>query len=225
MKALIDFYLKLLTRFPLARWSPIPLRLIVGYGFMQHGFAKLSGGPDAFVAILQAMGVPAPHFMAWLTILTELLGGLAVLLGAFVTIVSVPMMAVLLVAMFTVHLPYGFSSIKLLAVTATGAKFGPVGYEVILLYLASLVALVIGGSGPFAFDEVIGKRVDARDDEERGVRTPALSVEVITLPVSDVERALRFHVDQVGFTLDVDYSPNDAFRVVQLTPPGSSCSI
>jgi predicted enzyme related to lactoylglutathione lyase len=52
-----------------------------------------------------------------------------------------------------------------------------------------------------------------------------LSIEVITLPVSDVERALRFYVDRVGFTLDVDYSPNDAFRVVQLTPPGSSCSI
>jgi predicted enzyme related to lactoylglutathione lyase len=52
-----------------------------------------------------------------------------------------------------------------------------------------------------------------------------LSIEVIALPVSDVERALRFYRDQVGFTLDVDYSPNDAFRVVQLTPPGSSCSI
>jgi len=51
------------------------------------------------------------------------------------------------------------------------------------------------------------------------------SVEVITLPVSDVDRALRFYVDRVGFTLDVDYAPNDAFRVVQLTPPGSACSI
>ena len=51
------------------------------------------------------------------------------------------------------------------------------------------------------------------------------SVEVITLPVSDVERALRFYVDRVGFTFDVDYSPNDAFRVVQLTPPGSGCSV
>jgi catechol 2,3-dioxygenase-like lactoylglutathione lyase family enzyme len=51
------------------------------------------------------------------------------------------------------------------------------------------------------------------------------SVEVITLPVGDVDRAVRFYVDQVGFTLDVDYSPNKAFRVVQLTPPGSSCSI
>ncbi len=57
------------------------------------------------------------------------------------------------------------------------------------------------------------------------MRTPTFSVEVVTLPVSDVERALRFYVDQVGFTLNVDYSPNDAFRVVQLTPPGSSCSI
>ena len=55
--------------------------------------------------------------------------------------------------------------------------------------------------------------------------TASFSVEVITLPVSDVERALRFYVDQVGFTLDVDYAPNDVFRVVQLTPPGSSCSI
>ena len=57
------------------------------------------------------------------------------------------------------------------------------------------------------------------------METPTFSVEVITLPVSDVERALRFYVDQIGFTLNVDYSPNDAFRVVQFTPPGSGCSI
>jgi len=131
---------------------------------MQHGFAKLSRGPGAFVAVLQAMGVPAPHFMTWSTILIELLGGLAVLLGAFVTIVSVPMMAVLLVAMLKVHLRYGFSSIKLLAVTATGAQFGPVGYEVILLYVACLATLVIGGSGPFAIDGLIGKGLHARGE-------------------------------------------------------------
>jgi catechol 2,3-dioxygenase-like lactoylglutathione lyase family enzyme len=51
------------------------------------------------------------------------------------------------------------------------------------------------------------------------------SIEVVTLPVSDVDRALRFYVDQVGFTLDVDYAPTGSFRVVQLTPPGSACSI
>jgi putative oxidoreductase len=141
----------------MARWSAIPLRLIVGYGFMQHGFAKLHRGPDVFAGILQTMGVPGAHLMAWLTILTELLGGLAVLLGAFVMIVGIPMTGVLLVAMLTVHLPYGFSSIKLLAVTETGAEFGPVGYEVTLLYLACLAALVLGGSGPFAIDGFFDK--------------------------------------------------------------------
>src|SRR5215472_4684389 len=150
------------ARASVAVWAPIPLRLIVGFGFMEHGFAKLSRGPEAFAAILQGMGVPAPHLMAWLTILTELLGGFAVLLGAFVAIASVPMTAVLLVAMFKVHLPYGFSSIKLLAVTTAGAKFGPVGYEVILLYIACLAALVIGGSGPFAIDGLVRKRLEAR---------------------------------------------------------------
>ena len=129
-------------RFPIDRWSLIPLRLIVGFGFLEHGFAKLAKGPDAFANILQAMGVPGPHFMAWATILVEILGGLAVILGAFVTLASLPMAAVLLVAMVTVHLPYGFSSIKLLAVTAAGAQFGPPGYEVDLLYLACLATLV-----------------------------------------------------------------------------------
>jgi catechol 2,3-dioxygenase-like lactoylglutathione lyase family enzyme len=57
------------------------------------------------------------------------------------------------------------------------------------------------------------------------VHTPTLSLEVVPLPVRDVDRALRFYVDRVGFTLDVDYAPNEAFRVVQLTPPGSRCSI
>jgi putative oxidoreductase len=137
-----------------AKWSPIPLRLIVGFGFMEHGFAKLSKGVDAFVAILQAMGVPAPHVMAWLVILTELLGGLAVFTGAFVALASVPMTAVLLVAIFTVHLPYGFSSIKLQGITPNGAVFGPPGYECDLLYIACLVALVLNGAGPLSIDRL-----------------------------------------------------------------------
>jgi putative oxidoreductase len=143
-----------------ARWAPVPLRLIVGYGFMEHGFAKLARGPEAFATILHAMGVPAPHLMAWSTILIEVLGGLAVILGAFVTLVSVPMAVVLLVAIFTVHLPYGFSSIKLMAVTAAGAQFGPPGYETDVLYLACLAAFVLGGSGPLAVDGLIRKRMN-----------------------------------------------------------------
>jgi len=153
-----DVPIDLISRSPIARWTPIPLRLIVGYGFMEHGFAKLARGLDAFPAILQALGVPAPHLMGWLTIFVEIVGGLAMLLGALVPLASIPMAAVLLVATITVHLPYGFSSIKLLAVTAAGAQFGPPGFETDLLYLACLAALVLGGSGPLAIDSLLAKR-------------------------------------------------------------------
>jgi putative oxidoreductase len=108
------------------------------------------------------MGVPGPHFMAWSTVLVEILGGLAVILGAFVALASLPMAAVLLVAMFTVHLPYGFSAIKLKAVTVAGAQFGAPGYEVDLLYLACLAALVLGGPGPLTIDGLIRKRRKVR---------------------------------------------------------------
>ena len=149
---------QLSNRFPIARWAPIPLRLIVGYGLMAHGFAKLSKGPETFATILHGIGIPWAHFIGWSTILIELLGGLAVILGAFVALVSIAMSAVLLVAMFTVHLPYGFSSIKLLAVTAAGAQFGPPGFETNLLYIACLAALVMAGPGPLAIDGLIGRR-------------------------------------------------------------------
>jgi putative oxidoreductase len=133
-------------------WAAIPLRLIVGYGFIAHGYAKLSHGVGHFAGILHALAVPAPHLAAWATICVELAGGAAVLAGAFVPLASVPMAVVLLVAVFTVHLPYGFSSIKLQTVTQAGAQFGQPGYETALLYLAALAALVLGGSGRFAVD-------------------------------------------------------------------------
>ena len=60
------------------------------------------------------------------------------------------------------HLPNGFSSIKLQAVTEAGARFGQPGYEVDLLYLACLAALALGGSGPFAVDGVRARRTATR---------------------------------------------------------------
>ena len=139
-------------------WSALPLRLIVGYGFMEHGYAKLARGPESFTHILAALGIPAPSLLAWATIAVELAGGLAVLLGLFVPIASIPMAVVLLVAIVTVHLPNGFSSIKLQSVTAAGAHFGPPGYETDLLYLAALAALVLSGSGPLAIDKLFLRR-------------------------------------------------------------------
>ena len=152
-KLVSGFYKSTLPRFK--QWAPVPLRLIVGYGFMAHGYAKIVNGPDHFFAILRALGVPAPQLMGWATIVIELFGGVAVLAGAFVALASLPMAATLLVAMFTVHLPYGFSSIKLQAVTTAGPQFGQPGYEIDLLYLACLAALVLGGPGPLAVDALL----------------------------------------------------------------------
>src|SRR5262245_24351881 len=86
-------------------WYALPLRLIVGIGFMQHGWAKFSRGADAFADILHAIGVPQPELMSWLVIVVELFGGLAVLAGVAIPLVSIPMAIVLVVAIFTVHLP------------------------------------------------------------------------------------------------------------------------
>lgn len=52
-----------------------------------------------------------------------------------------------------------------------------------------------------------------------------LKLEVIGIPVSDVDRAVSFYRDTVGFNLDHDVEPGNGMRVVQLTPPGSACSI
>ena len=132
------------------RWWPLPLRLIVGYGFMAHGWAKLARGPGRFTEILAALHLPHPAFAAWLTIGFELAGGLAVLLGLCIPAFGVPMAVILITAIVTVHLPNGFSSIKLQSVTAAGAHFGQPGYETDLLYLAALVSLALGGPGPLA---------------------------------------------------------------------------
>jgi putative oxidoreductase len=140
----------------LAQWAPLVLRLIIGYGFMEHGLAKLARGPGNFAGILQALGVSMPNLLAWATILVEILGGAMILLGALVSLASIPMAVVLLVAIVTVHLPNGFSSIKLQSVTATGAHFGQPGYETDLLYLAGLAVLAMTGAGPFSVDRLIG---------------------------------------------------------------------
>jgi putative oxidoreductase len=142
------------------RWVLLPLRLVVGFGFAAHGYAKLARGPEAFAVILGAMGVPAPLLMAWTASLLELLGGAALMLGAFVAPLSIPLAVVMATAMVGVHLRYGFSSIRLQALTANGAVFGPVGYELNLLYLAALLALALGGASPLSID---GWRLDRRD--------------------------------------------------------------
>jgi putative oxidoreductase len=147
-----------------ARWVPVLLRLIVGFGFMSHGLAKLARGPDNFAHILAALGTPFPTLSSWATILVEIFGGAAFLLGALVTLASIPSLVVLLVAIVTVHLPNGFSSIKLQSVDAMGAHFGQPGYETDLLYIVCVLVLMVCGAGPWSVDGWITRRLKKSSD-------------------------------------------------------------
>ena len=126
------------------------------------GYAKLARGPDAFIQVLHAIGVPAPVLLGWATILVELVGGAMIFAGALVPLATVPMIVVLVVAILTVHLPNGFSSIKLQSFDAAGAHFGQPGYETDLHYVAGLVALCLGGAGPLSVDGFLRRRPSLR---------------------------------------------------------------
>src|SRR5215813_2193289 len=128
----------------LQQWAPLPLRLVIGYGFMAHGWAKLRRGPAGFARLLEQIGAPLPEATAWVS--------------TFVAVVSIPLIVMMLVAMFTVHLRYGFSAINTIGLTADGPQFGPPGIEVNLLYIAGLLALVLLGAGPFSIDRLFARR-------------------------------------------------------------------
>lgn len=140
------------------RWALVPLRLVIGSGFVVHGWAKLSRGPAGFAKLLGQVGVPLPVPTAWVATWLEILGGAAILLGAFVDLVAVPLIVMMLVAMFTVHLRYGFSAIKTIGLAPDGPVFGPPGYEVNLLYVGGLLALIAAGPGALSVRELLARR-------------------------------------------------------------------
>lgn len=148
-----------------SRWGPLPLRLVIGFGFMAHGWAKLSRGPSGFAQLLTQIGAPLPETTAWVSTFVEFLGGLAIFVGAFVAVASVPLIVMMLVAMFTVHLKYGFSTINTIGLTENGPQFGPPGYEINLLYIAGLLTLIMCGPGPLSIDRLL-----SREGGRRGVR-------------------------------------------------------
>ncbi len=136
------------------KWAPLPLRLILGFGFLYHGYPKLFSGQghDGFVGMLQGLGIPLPGVMAWVVGLVEVLGGLALILGAFVTLAALLNIVNMLVALFTVHLGNGFNFIHITGMSDDGPIFGMPGYEVNLLYIAGLLALLLGGAGALSVD-------------------------------------------------------------------------
>ena len=143
----------------LNKWAPIPLRLILGFGFLYHGLPKLisAEGHEMFLGMLQNIGVPAAGFMAWLIGTVEVVGGAALIAGAFAAIASALLIADTLVAIVTVHLPLGFNFMNITGMTDAGPQFGMPGFETPLLYLAGLLALLLIGPSHLSLDQKLAQ--------------------------------------------------------------------
>ena len=127
----------------LGRWSALPLRLAVGVVFLVHGAQKLFVfGPAGTAAFFEKIHVPAAGFTALVVIAVELLGGLALLLGAFTRVAALLLAVDMLGAILLVHLAAGF--------------FLPNGYEFTLTLLAASLSLVFMGAGPASIDAALG---------------------------------------------------------------------
>lgn len=127
---------------PLVAWGPMPLRLAVGVVFLVHGAQKLFvfglGGTAGF---LGSIGVPAPAVAAVVVTAVELLGGLALVLGAFTRVAALLLAVDMLMALLLVHLRAGF--------------FAPKGYEFVLTLLGASLTLFITGAGAASVDAAL----------------------------------------------------------------------
>ena len=140
--------------------APLPIRLMFGISFVSYGFPKLFDAQthSFIVGMLTQIGVPAPDLMTYVVGTTELLGGLALLTGAWVRLSSAALLPGMLVALFTVHLPNGFSFMHIIGMTEIGPQFGVPGYEVNLIYIAGLVTLTILGAGAYSLEGLTLRR-------------------------------------------------------------------
>lgn len=133
-------------------FGPTVLRLAVGAIFAAHGAQKLfgiwgGGGPSGTAAFFTQLGLTPAYPLAVFVGLVELLGGLLLIAGAFTAIVAAVLMLDMLVAVWTVHLPYGFF------LNWTSAPGQGHGYEFNLVLIAALVALMLMGAGSLSVDE------------------------------------------------------------------------
>ena len=129
-------------------WGPVPLRLMLGFGFVYHGFPKFTtAGHQLLLGSLQHMGVPLAEPTSWLIGVLEVVGGLLLLLGYQVRLVAVPLIGEMLVAAVKVHGPNGFDAVHVTSVGPNGMTFGMAGFEFPLLYLVMLVSLFLSGAG------------------------------------------------------------------------------
>ncbi len=145
----------------LGGWGPTLLRVVVGLISLAHGTQKLFGdGFDGVAGMMEGLGVPAPALAAVALILTEVVGGAALILSLFTRLTAVPLAFSMLVATVLVHLPNGFFS-------SSG------GVEFTLLLTVACVALALMGSGKASLDRFLARRGIPLTGESNLTQAPA----------------------------------------------------
>jgi putative oxidoreductase len=136
-----------------SKWALLPLRLVFGLGLAYHGFPKLfsRAGHASFIGILQGMGVPLPRVMVWLIGALEFFGGLAIVGGAFTTLVSIAILVEIIINLIGALIRGGFPP------PVPGQQPLP-GYESSLSYGAAMLALLLGGAGVYSVDGLLAAR-------------------------------------------------------------------
>ncbi|MDC0932841.1 DoxX family protein [Arcobacteraceae bacterium] len=116
------------------------LRLIIAYGFYEPAMSKIND-IDSVAGWFGSMGIPFPTVNAYMAAGTEILGVGLLVLGLFTRLISLPLIVIMIVAIFTVHLDNGFSA-------------GTNGFEIPLYYMMFLMVFVTQGAGKFSLDNI-----------------------------------------------------------------------
>ena len=120
------------------------LRLVLAYGFYTPAKMKLND-VGAIASWFESMNYPLPMVNAYLATFTEAAGVLLLFLGLGTRLISIPLIVVMLVAIFTVHISNGFNA-------------GDNGFEIPLYYMMMLLVLVVYGGGQFSIDNFISNK-------------------------------------------------------------------
>lgn len=124
----------------LANVGLLLLRLAVGGCIAAHGFQKLSDGVSNFAAGLERNGMPAPEIMAWLSVLSEWVGGIFIAVGFLTRLAAIPLVINMAVAVLLVH---------------RHAYFLPAGMEYALNLGVTYLVIALLGPGKFSLDRLI----------------------------------------------------------------------
>ena len=141
----------------LRAWAPLPLRLVLGVGLIQHGGIKLfaSGGHANIAHLLAELGVPAADVMAWVVGLVEFGGGAGILAGALIPLAA------------------GINAVNVAGLLLLGGARGGIptplpggdplpDFREAFLILAAALALVLGGAGRWSVDQLLARRKSTR---------------------------------------------------------------